>query len=103
MIITLPQSGERLTSDKWGKTVLNITWQYVIESWIIRNENEHEINGNQTYRQKEKAIEKLLWLKSKIPNDMLHTYVNLDQKSLEKQPVNNINMIIEQISVIIEK
>jgi hypothetical protein len=99
-IITSPQSSERLNSDKWGNTVLNITWQYVIESWIIRNENEHEVNTNHTHRQKEKAIEKIIWF-SKIPHDMSHPYINLDQDTLEKQPINNIIMIIEQISVII--
>jgi hypothetical protein len=101
--IITPQNGERLNSVKRGKTMLNLTWQFVIECWITRNESEHELNGNHIQRQKEKAIEKLLRLKSKIPEGMSHPDVNLDKDILEKQPVNNIIMITEQISMIIEK
>jgi hypothetical protein len=46
------QTRGKFSADKWGITILNITWQYIIESWLIRNNIEHKSTKNKINRQK---------------------------------------------------
>jgi hypothetical protein len=93
-IINSPQTRERLSVDRWGNSIINMTWQMDIECWISRNSIEHKTDNNRTQIKKEKEIEKTLCLKGKLPNN---------QEILEKQPFDNLTMITEQFSVMMHK
>jgi hypothetical protein len=58
-------------STSWGKTIITITWNFLIELWCSRNEIEHQTNIDSANRKKEKIIEKILWLKSQLDSDKI--------------------------------
>jgi hypothetical protein len=51
---------------KWGQTIILETWKFVLDSWYIRNSQEHDNQGGPIRRQKEKIIDEIMWRKEKF-------------------------------------
>jgi hypothetical protein len=60
------KSEPSIKSTSWGKSIIMITWNFLIELWCCRNNTEHQTNIESANRKKEKIKEKILWLKSQI-------------------------------------
>jgi hypothetical protein len=39
------------TADKWSKQIVNMNWDFVLEAWTIRNDSEHNTEGDQIKNQ----------------------------------------------------
>jgi ribonuclease HI/Zn finger protein HypA/HybF involved in hydrogenase expression len=99
---TYPQA-RHMDAETWGSKLLNIIWEFVLESWFARNETEHNLNNNKTEISKRKLVEQILWLKQKINSKTEHPYKDTNDMTLMKLPVNNLNIMVEQIENIYER
>jgi hypothetical protein len=60
---------ERPSALQWGRTIVTQTFQYVLDSWYIRNKCEHDFLGNPIGRKKEKINEQIMWVKGEIKEE----------------------------------
>jgi hypothetical protein len=90
-----------IAAEVWATNIIYRTWEYVRNSWQIRNDSEHGNNTDPIATQKEKLIVKILWCKTKItyfPNNYLRT---LTAETLRGQPLNNLKMTDSQFQMLI--
>jgi hypothetical protein len=90
-----------MTTEKWGKEVIGITWQFVLDCWHLRNSIEHDSLNDPTLRAKEKLIEKILWTINKIPKSISHPYAQSTEAELTSLPLDNLTMTLENVSSLI--
>jgi hypothetical protein len=50
------------TSDIWARDIINITWNYVLNTWYCRNNVEHQKDLNNVSTVKERLIAKIEWI-----------------------------------------
>jgi hypothetical protein len=86
-----------MSTVKWGISLIEMGWQFLIVTWIHRNNEEHNSNNNPDKRKKEKLIEKIMWIKSQFKNVPDHDK-DLNPETTMKYPVNNLSMLSENIS-----
>jgi hypothetical protein len=90
-----------VTTEQWGIEIVKMGWEFILESWTYRNETEHDSEGDPQNRNKEKLIGKILW---KIKNTTVvlpYKYKKIDEESLKKCPIMNLEMLSEQIHMCI--
>jgi hypothetical protein len=51
----------KLTAERWGKQIIVLAMQYVLDAWQIRNDIEHDNAGDPTKTKKIKFVEKIVW------------------------------------------
>jgi hypothetical protein len=100
--LPLQNNQKKTTTTSWGKTINIITWNFLIEIWLFRNKMEHQSEIDPTNRKKEKMIEKIMWLKSMITHEQITKYYNLTPEIMITYPVNNLAMISENLSDIVD-
>jgi hypothetical protein len=54
------------TAPVWATKLIIMTWEYVRTCWKFRNDEEHGNNQDPIATQKDKLIQKILWMKTKI-------------------------------------
>jgi hypothetical protein len=90
-----------MTAEKWGKEVIGLTWQFVLDCWHLRNSIEHDSLNDPTLRAKEKLAEKILWTINKIPKSISHPYELSTEAELTSLPLDNLTMTLENLSSLI--
>jgi hypothetical protein len=89
------------TPEKWATTLIMMTWQFVLDSWTIRNEIEHGLDTDPLMVRKQKIIRKILWQQQQIlyiPNNNLSSVTEDTLKSL---PLDNLLMTESQLQLLI--
>jgi hypothetical protein len=96
----VPNGPRIMDAEQWGTKIIVKTWDFVRSSWKIRNDGEHDNNGDPLRKQKEKLIRKILWCKTQIntfPNNYLR---NLTAESLQGLPLENLKMTDSQFQIL---
>lgn len=89
------------TTDKWGRNIVELTYELVLNCWSIRNELEYEENNTESETtKKKKIIRKIIWNIGKIGDAIDHPYRTTSRDELEDMPMANIEMIDEQLVTI---
>jgi hypothetical protein len=79
---------------------LIIKWKFVLDCWNIRNDNEHDNEGDKIGRMKEKLSSEILWhIKSKA-NVIPTKYVNMSKMNLMELPIENLKIMVEQLKIL---
>jgi hypothetical protein len=89
------------SASKWGKSVIEETWKFILESWEIRNTIEHDSDGNPQLRLKEKLCRKIKWIEQQITQP--HEYEDISMDELLKLPEANLEIMVDQIAIIWKK
>jgi ribonuclease HI len=92
-----------LTAESWGAKIITLLWNFVLDIWFCRNDIEHNLNDAATEIHKRKLKEQILWLNSKINDSVNHPYKNVTEMSLLTLPVNNLLIMVDQLTTIYEK
>jgi hypothetical protein len=82
---------------RWGKEIIKLTLQFVIDCWYARNKNEHDSLENPIGRAKEKIVDEILWITEMIKGDVLSQFNDLVGDELIALPKDNLNMMLEQL------
>jgi hypothetical protein len=91
------------SSRRWGKEIIKLSWKFMLDCWYIRNECEHDTNGDPIGRAKEKMIEEIKWI-VETKNDNIPVEIRkVAHAELIGQPRENLAMMLEQLHKIIEK
>jgi hypothetical protein len=86
------------TVQRWGKEILQLTFQFLLDCWHTRKLSEHETNGDPLHREKEKITEEIQWLMNSLADKVPTAYLQLNQESLLKLSCENLLMMAEQLS-----
>jgi hypothetical protein len=87
--------------EKWGKEIILLTWEFVVDAWIARNQAEYSKEGDGQKRQKDKLISQILWYqKNNIRNNGTSMYNEINEETLRHQPIDNLQMMITQMKII---
>jgi hypothetical protein len=86
----------RPSANRWGKKLIIDTWNFVLESWQIRNNAEHDKAGDPIKRQKEKLCEQILWTKQQIAQSKNFPLNGITEQDLKELPVANLALMAEQ-------
>jgi hypothetical protein len=89
------------TAEKWGKHIVNMNWDFMLEAWTIRIELEHCSEGDPTIKQKERLISKILWTKRKIDQFPSSYLRNITEEQLQDIPLGNLKMVDSQIQTLL--
>jgi hypothetical protein len=100
-IETKEHNQKYVTVEKWDKEIVRIGWDFVLEAWSHRNNIEHDNEGDPKTRKKEKIIGKILWKIKNAKVKLPYKYNKIDEDSLKKCPIANLEMLIEQIQMCI--
>jgi hypothetical protein len=87
----------------WGKRILAIIWKFIIDMWKIRNDKEHNLDGQSSEIKKTKEIEQIMWLIRNIKEyDVNHPYRDATEVTLTKYPLNNLKIMNTQLQTLYE-
>jgi ribonuclease HI len=95
----LPFPVYRPSASRWGKQIITETWKFVLLSWTIRNNVEHDNEGEPLKRRKEKLVEQIMWIKSHIKEDKEYPLKNIKKEDIMSMPIENIAAMAEQIKI----
>jgi hypothetical protein len=98
---TTSHSMNHQTPEKWASRIIEMTWQFVLDSWTINNNSEHGVYSNPLEVRKQKIIQKIIWQKDHIdhfPNNYLAT---ITEEHLQGHPFDFIMMTDSQIQILI--
>jgi hypothetical protein len=88
------------TAEKWSKNLISMTWDFMLESWTIRNEIEHSTEGDQTQNIKDRLIQKIMWNQEKIVHFPTSYLRNLTQDQIQDLPLGNLKMLDSQVQTL---
>jgi ribonuclease HI len=91
------------TAETWGTKLITLLWEFVLDMWFCRNDIEHNLNDTATEIKKRKLTEQIVWLDSKIDIAIPHPYKNMTPAHLLTLPINNLSIMVDQITTIYEK
>jgi hypothetical protein len=86
-----------MTAAKWGKEIIGLTWQFVMDCWFSRNKTEHDTDNKPHTKKKEKLTEKILWIIGKLPSYVNHPYQLSTTEELTSLPLDNLTMTYENL------
>jgi hypothetical protein len=90
-------------AETWGKRILGIIWKFVMDMWKIRNDTEHNLDGQSNEIKKTKEIEQILWLIDNIKEyKTKHPYQNATEITLMNYPINNLQTMNLQMQTLYE-
>jgi hypothetical protein len=90
-------------AEQWGKKVIIVIWKFVTDMWRIRNDKEHNLDGNNKEIEKKKEGEQIKWIIKALKEfDEEHPYMNITDDTLQKQPLQNIKNMNEQLQTLYE-
>jgi hypothetical protein len=102
--ISVPTNIVKYPSTKrWGKELLKITWQFVLECWYSRNLCEHDTDGDPITRAKDKLVEEILWNIKNKEESVPSQYKTLKYEELIIQPKDNLCIMNEQLKQLYKK
>jgi ribonuclease HI len=91
-------------SEDWAKRIVELTWNFVLRTWTIRNELEHQTEGDAEQNQKDRLIDKIMWTKRKLDNFPNNYLKNLIVAQIKDLPLANLtlnpNMMDAQIQAL---
>jgi ribonuclease HI len=76
--------------DKWGTSIIKLSMEFVLTAWEIRNDIEHDVDGDPLMAQKKKLVQKILWFISQIPSHIIPEYEDLYFEDLIYLPLPNL-------------
>jgi RNase H len=86
------------TAEKWGSKILEIIWQFVLNCWTIRNNIEHDSDGDPERMKKLKLGEKLIWHKDKLKTEhKIEIYTDMHIDKLLNMPMANLQIMERQL------
>jgi hypothetical protein len=85
------------TAEKWGEKIIEITWQFVLNCWNIRNGIEHDSDGDPIGMKKVKLCEKIIWQRDQLASYDIVLYKDSDYDTLVRLPIANLQMIERQM------
>jgi hypothetical protein len=85
------------TSEKWGGKIIEITWQFVLNCWTIRNGIEHDSEGDLERMKKQKLSEKLIWHRNKLKEHGIAIYTDMHTNKLLNMPMANLQIMERQL------
>jgi Reverse transcriptase (RNA-dependent DNA polymerase) len=88
------------TPDSWAKQLVEITWKFVLRNWTIRNDLEHDTNGDSELNKRNRLIAKILWNKGRIVNFPNNYLMRLTQEQIKDLPIANLKMMDSQIQAL---
>jgi hypothetical protein len=94
-----PETTHKLTAERWGKKIIVLAMQYALDAWQIRNDIEHDTEGDPNKTKKIKLIEKIVWSIDQIGNAVKHPYAELEYDELIEMPTQNLQMMAEYLNV----
>jgi hypothetical protein len=89
----------RPSAARWGKQIIKATWNFVLNSWQIRNNIEHDNDGEPIKRSKEKIIERILWIQKQISPEKEHPFKHVTKEDIMRLPLENTVAMAEQIQI----
>jgi hypothetical protein len=81
------------TAERWGRKFLIVSMQFALDMWGIRNDIEHDTEGDPVKEKKRKLIEKILWGIKKIGKAINHPYEKSTFVELINLPLQNLQII----------
>jgi hypothetical protein len=89
-------------AEQWGKKIILIIWKFVADMWRIRNEKEHNLDGNNKEIEKMKEGEQIKWIIKALKEfDEDHPYMNITtitkHKKYERTTTNLVRKCKSQI------
>jgi hypothetical protein len=88
------------TAEKWGKTIVSMTWDFVLGAWKTRNDIEHSTEGDQVQNHKERLVAKIMWNKAKVVNFPTSYLSNITEEQIKDLPLRNLKMMDSQIQTL---
>jgi hypothetical protein len=85
------------SADKWGKEVITITWNFVLECWFERNCNEHDSKGDPITRAKQKMTDEIMWHMDQKEEEIPSQYLCTTTEELLLLPQQNLKIMLEQM------
>jgi hypothetical protein len=89
---------QHITAEKWGKDIIVLTWQLLLDIWKHRNEEEHGTIEEASKIKRNKLIEKILWLNKRNEDYSVEIGKTITKAELETIPIDNLLMMEIQMS-----
>jgi hypothetical protein len=86
-----------MEAETWAAKLIQLCWDFVLNSWFIRNDVEHNLDNKSNEIAKRKLIERIMWIKTKIDKDIERPYSKSTETDLIKLPSNNLRIMVDQI------
>jgi hypothetical protein len=84
------------STDRWGKEIIKITFQFVMECWYTRNTNKHAIGTDPIEKSKSKLTEEIIWLINKKKENIPEVYKGMKTEEIMSLPRENLWAMLEQ-------
>jgi hypothetical protein len=85
------------TAEKWGIKIIEITWQFVLNCWNIRNNVEHDTEGDPVRMKKYKLSKKVIWHRDQLKEHKIDIYKDMHTDKLLNMPMANLQIIERQL------
>jgi hypothetical protein len=89
---------QSMSAEKWGKELIGLTWQFVLDCWHLRNSIEHVSLNDPALTSEEELTEKILWIINKIPNSISHPYAQSTAAELTSLPLDTAKIVVSNKS-----
>jgi hypothetical protein len=86
----------------WVRDIINITWNYVLNTWYSRNNTEHQKDKDDINTVKTRLIAKIEWIHEKIPLVDLKIHKKLSINDLNKSTMSNLYVLEQQLTIILQ-
>jgi hypothetical protein len=96
-------TNKNLSAIKGGKSIIGLTFNFVLDTWNICNEKEHDTLGNPLLRKIEKICEQILYIKEMLDEIQNHVWSELSKVELMSSPYDNLVMILAQMNSMLVK
>jgi hypothetical protein len=93
------ENSHKLTAVRWGKQIIVLAMQFALDAWQIRNDIEHDLDGDPTTTKKKKIIEKIVWSIDQIGDAVKLPYAEMEYAELIALPAQNLQMMAEYLNV----
>jgi hypothetical protein len=80
-------------SEKWAKEKIILTCEFIYNSWIERNNSDHDTEGDLVIRKKQKIIEIIIGESEKLDKSEGFKKEDLERVRLMQLPIENLQRI----------
>jgi hypothetical protein len=85
------------STDRWGKEIIKITFQFVMDCWYTCNANKHAVDTDPIEKSKSKLTEEIIWLINKKKESIPDVYKGMKTEERMSLPRENLWAMLEQL------